>query len=290
MGKGIKHTPVGSQLDQSEWEADTSHFLDSGTSFPASPSEGDLFYRTDQHKWYIYDGTAWKETTAQALVPIMVTMNQQKKDYSDQEVYASTSSDHGCGTTTYHNYLTSVVFDSSLSPLIKSGKIYTAKLKAYLKAQNYAGEYTYAALSVDGGAEQGEVSTISSSWVWLTSSEITIKYGQTLQCRHKSTCNDSNGHIGQWKLLLKWDYGYFEITPTNQGFTTLKCIQILLNQNDQARITKMDDTAVTYTNSTAACLACPIEAENVPKDILPIQLKKIERLAGSPMVLIYDGG
>lgn len=30
-----------------------------GTSFPGSPNEGDFFYRTDQDKMYIYDGSAW---------------------------------------------------------------------------------------------------------------------------------------------------------------------------------------------------------------------------------------
>lgn len=35
--------------------------LPSGTSFPASPVEGDLFYRTDEDKTYIYDGSGWNE-------------------------------------------------------------------------------------------------------------------------------------------------------------------------------------------------------------------------------------
>ena len=30
-----------------------------GTSFPASPSTDDLFYRTDLDEWYSYNGTAW---------------------------------------------------------------------------------------------------------------------------------------------------------------------------------------------------------------------------------------
>jgi len=60
MGKGIKHTSVGSQLTQAEFEDEASHYLASGTSFPASPSEGDLFYRTDEHKWYLYNGSSWK--------------------------------------------------------------------------------------------------------------------------------------------------------------------------------------------------------------------------------------
>jgi hypothetical protein len=35
----------------------------SGTSFPASPVEKQLFYRTDLHKLYIYNGTGWVDTT-----------------------------------------------------------------------------------------------------------------------------------------------------------------------------------------------------------------------------------
>jgi len=60
MAKGIKHKDVGSELTYAEWNADDSHFLASGTSFPTAPSEGDLYYRTDEHKWYIYDGTSWQ--------------------------------------------------------------------------------------------------------------------------------------------------------------------------------------------------------------------------------------
>lgn len=38
-------------------EADGS--LRQGTSFPASPAEGDMFYRTDEDTLYIYDGSEW---------------------------------------------------------------------------------------------------------------------------------------------------------------------------------------------------------------------------------------
>jgi len=33
----------------------------SGTSFPTNPDEGDVFYRTDQNTFYVYDGTSWVE-------------------------------------------------------------------------------------------------------------------------------------------------------------------------------------------------------------------------------------
>lgn len=30
-----------------------------GAAFPTSPSEADVFYRTSDHKLYVYNGTAW---------------------------------------------------------------------------------------------------------------------------------------------------------------------------------------------------------------------------------------
>lgn len=60
MTKGIKHKDVGEDLSRTEFEADDSHELESGTSFPGSPVEKDRFYRTDLHQWYIYNGTTWK--------------------------------------------------------------------------------------------------------------------------------------------------------------------------------------------------------------------------------------
>jgi hypothetical protein len=32
-----------------------------GASFPGSPTETDMYYRTDLHEWYIYNGTAWSK-------------------------------------------------------------------------------------------------------------------------------------------------------------------------------------------------------------------------------------
>jgi hypothetical protein len=57
---GLKHIDVGSELTKTEWESEESHEVVHGTSFPSSPVERQLFYRDDKHKWYIYDGTAWR--------------------------------------------------------------------------------------------------------------------------------------------------------------------------------------------------------------------------------------
>ena len=56
---GLKHIDVGPELTKSEWENEESHELIHGTSFPASPAECQLFYRDDEHKWHIYNGSEW---------------------------------------------------------------------------------------------------------------------------------------------------------------------------------------------------------------------------------------
>jgi hypothetical protein len=56
---GLKHIDVGAELTKTEWESEDSHEVVHGTSFPASPVERQLFYRDDEHKWYIYSGSAW---------------------------------------------------------------------------------------------------------------------------------------------------------------------------------------------------------------------------------------
>ena len=56
---GLKHIDVGFELTRTEWESEESHELIHGTSFPASPVERQLFYRDDEHKWYIYNGSDW---------------------------------------------------------------------------------------------------------------------------------------------------------------------------------------------------------------------------------------
>jgi len=56
---GLKHIDVGPQASKAEWESEESHELVHGNSFPDSPVERQLFYRDDEHKWYIYNGTGW---------------------------------------------------------------------------------------------------------------------------------------------------------------------------------------------------------------------------------------
>lgn len=56
---GLKHIDVGPELTKTEWESEESHELLHGSSFPSSPVERQLFYRDDEHKWYIYNGSEW---------------------------------------------------------------------------------------------------------------------------------------------------------------------------------------------------------------------------------------
>jgi hypothetical protein len=63
---GIAHADVGDELSKAEWLDEENHELVHGNSFPGSPTERQLFYRDDEHKWYIYNGSSWKEVTAEA--------------------------------------------------------------------------------------------------------------------------------------------------------------------------------------------------------------------------------
>jgi len=56
---GLKHIDVGAELSKTEWESEESHELVHGNGFPSSPVERQLFYRDDEHKWYIYNGSEW---------------------------------------------------------------------------------------------------------------------------------------------------------------------------------------------------------------------------------------
>lgn len=53
--KGIHHVTVGTDLDQSEWESTEGHEIANGTTLPISgESSGDLFFKTDTERLYIY--------------------------------------------------------------------------------------------------------------------------------------------------------------------------------------------------------------------------------------------
>lgn len=51
------------------WAAGGGGGIDSGTSFPGSPSTDDLFHRTDRDRIYFYDGTRWLTIYEYDLAP-----------------------------------------------------------------------------------------------------------------------------------------------------------------------------------------------------------------------------
>ena len=52
--KGIKHKAVGEELDSTEFHSEELHELSNGTALPATASDGDLFFKTDEHRLYIW--------------------------------------------------------------------------------------------------------------------------------------------------------------------------------------------------------------------------------------------
>ncbi len=92
---GLKHIDVGPELTKTEWESEDSHELIHGTSFPGSPVERQLFYRDDEHKWYIYDGSAWVDLQGAGGGGMEVHGNEyHDPDFEQQGVAASLVETH----------------------------------------------------------------------------------------------------------------------------------------------------------------------------------------------------
>jgi len=116
---GLRHIDVGPELARTEWESEESHELIHGTSFPSSPTERQLFYRDDEHKWYIYNGTDW--VSLQGGGGIEVHGNEyHDPDFATEAALAAhetaTSGVHGAeGNTLWHGGLTNIIDKSHLS-------------------------------------------------------------------------------------------------------------------------------------------------------------------------------
>ncbi|MDP3015138.1 MAG: NosD domain-containing protein, partial [bacterium] len=63
--------------------ADKSFRLIGGTSFPGSPQEGEIFFRTDNKQLYTYANSAWQgdRTIAGKIVAASNSLNKEKADY-----------------------------------------------------------------------------------------------------------------------------------------------------------------------------------------------------------------
>ena len=51
--KGIKHVDIGDELTKTEYHGEEAHELANGDTLPESPSEQDLFFKTDDGHLYI---------------------------------------------------------------------------------------------------------------------------------------------------------------------------------------------------------------------------------------------
>jgi parallel beta-helix repeat protein len=63
--------------------ANSSLIFTGGTSFPGSPVQGQVFYRTDTSQLYVYTGTKWQadRSTATFIVAANNSLNKEKADY-----------------------------------------------------------------------------------------------------------------------------------------------------------------------------------------------------------------
>src|SRR3972149_547592 len=102
---GLKHIDVGPELTKTEWESEDSHEVVHGTSFPSSPVERQLFYRDDEHKWYIYNGSGWVWLGGGSGGGMEVHGNEyHDPDFASEgalaAVAAATTGIHGVGAST----------------------------------------------------------------------------------------------------------------------------------------------------------------------------------------------
>lgn len=51
--KGIKHVDVGNDLTKSEYHGEEAHELVNGDTLPENPTQGDVFFKTDDKHLYI---------------------------------------------------------------------------------------------------------------------------------------------------------------------------------------------------------------------------------------------
>lgn len=117
---GLKHIDVGSELSKPEWESEESHELIHGTSFPSSPEERQLFYRDDEHKWYIYDGTDWVWLGGSGGGMEVHGNEYHSPDFATEATLAThaaaTSGVHGAGgNNLWHGGLANIIDKSHLS-------------------------------------------------------------------------------------------------------------------------------------------------------------------------------
>ena len=50
---GIKHADVGGDLSKTEWESEETHELAKGATLPETPTESQLFFKTDDNHLYL---------------------------------------------------------------------------------------------------------------------------------------------------------------------------------------------------------------------------------------------
>lgn len=117
----------------------TNVVVDSGASFPQSPTEGELFYRTDDDTLYAYNGSAWITTAGQDLALPTQTGNSGK--------YLTTDGSAASWSTVNVNSLDSATVATSLSTSSTSFDL----INSTATTINFAG----AASSLSIGASSG---------------------------------------------------------------------------------------------------------------------------------------
>ena len=178
---GIQHADVGDDLSKTEWLSEESHQLVHGTSFPTTPVERQLFYRDDEHKWYVYNGTAWTELTGAAAGDMLKSTYDPNDDgvialaQLDTAVCSETEADDKISTHTNlpsaHHTKTA---DNEVAGLLSQG------LASARPAAGVAGRLYY---STDTGVLERDTGT---AWEEKARGETAIRLAQLSEKAHAS--------------------------------------------------------------------------------------------------------
>jgi hypothetical protein len=171
-----------------------------GTSFPASPNQGDFFYRTDEDVMYIYDGSAW-DAQGQSLSNLVFSYATNGDGNHSDSLNGVIDADANGRTDT--DITVSKVWGvwGTTYRTVKTGKfkklagVNTVTVYAHIKSSsdNNAAYYTYVQVNIGGYTGFDHGSEQEGSWEWinftvdvssLTDGNV---YDLTIQLKHSQT-------------------------------------------------------------------------------------------------------
>lgn len=127
--------------------------VESGASFPANPNEGQLFFKTDVSKMYVYNGTSWAEIVKAAesasAVPRMASVAVTNSSYIEtNENIVNTAG--GFIKITGFGFVAGCTVLVGRLPATSVSRVSAEELRVQVPAQS-SGNYPLYVVNPDGG-------------------------------------------------------------------------------------------------------------------------------------------